>query len=55
MSISNHPVEHEELMAFLDGELSADRAAEAAEHLEQCSQCRQLAADLREVSEMVAA
>lgn len=55
MSTSNHPVEHEELMAYLDGELESGRAAEAAEHLEQCPQCRQLAADLREVSEMVAA
>jgi Domain of unknown function (DUF4349)/Putative zinc-finger len=55
MSISNHPVEHQELMAYLDGELPAGRAADTAAHLEQCPECRQLAADLREVSEMLAA
>jgi Domain of unknown function (DUF4349)/Putative zinc-finger len=55
MSISNHPVEHEELMAYLDGELSPDRATESAEHLEQCPECRQVAADLRGVSETLVA
>src|SRR5262245_52409637 len=53
MSTSNHPVEHEELMAYLDGELEPNRAGDTAEHLEQCPQCRQLAADLRDVSEML--
>src|SRR6516225_4979772 len=55
MSISNHPLEHEEIMAYLDGELPPERAAEAASHLERCSQCKQLAADLREVSQMMMA
>lgn len=55
MSIGKDPIAHEELMAYLDGELAPDRAAETAEHLEQCPQCRQLAADLRDVSEMLTA
>jgi primosomal protein N'' len=55
MSVSNHPVEQEELMAYLDGELSPDRTATAAGHLEECPQCRQLVAELEEVSEMLGA
>ncbi|HEY6274472.1 MAG TPA: DUF4349 domain-containing protein [Terriglobales bacterium] len=55
MSITNHPVEQEELMAYLDGELSPDRSATTAGHLEECPQCRQLAAELEEVSEMLGA
>lgn len=46
----NHPVEQEELMAYLDGELPADQAVAAAAHLEQCPECRKLAGDLRGVS-----
>jgi Domain of unknown function (DUF4349)/Putative zinc-finger len=51
MSRVNHPIEQEELMAYLDGELSTERAAAAVAHLEQCAQCQRLAADLREVSQ----
>ena len=36
MSSNRHPIEQEELMAYLDGELSADEATEALSHLEQC-------------------
>src|SRR5262245_60268617 len=43
---SQHPVEPPELMAYLDGELSPDRAAETASHLEDCRECQSLAADL---------
>jgi Domain of unknown function (DUF4349)/Putative zinc-finger len=50
MNKSNHPIEQEELMAYLDGELSTDRAAAAVAHLEQCQECQRLAADLRAVS-----
>jgi hypothetical protein len=53
MSISNHPVEQEELMAYLDGEISPERAGETASHLEHCRECQQLAADFREVSQML--
>jgi hypothetical protein len=51
MSPNRHPIEHEELMAYLDGELSAEQATEALSHLELCSECQTLAADLRGVSQ----
>ena len=51
MSSNRHPIEQEELMAYLDGELSADEATEALSHLEQCSECQTLAADFRNVSQ----
>jgi hypothetical protein len=51
MSRVNHPIEQEELMAYLDGELSTERAAAAVAHIEQCTECQRLAADLREVSQ----
>src|SRR5215467_9195423 len=51
MSKSNHPIEQEELMAYLDGELATDRAVAAAAHLEHCAECQELAADLRKLSQ----
>jgi anti-sigma factor RsiW len=51
MNISNHPIEQEQLMAYLDGELRPDRAAETASHLANCVECRKLAGDLQEVSQ----
>lgn len=51
MSRSNHPIEQEELMAYLDGELAANRAVAAAAHLEHCAECQELAADLRKLSQ----
>lgn len=48
--MNTHPIEQEELMAYLDGELSTDRAATAATHLEQCRECQGLAADIESVS-----
>jgi len=45
-----HALEPEELMAYLDGELPAARAAEAIAHLDRCAHCQELAADLRRVS-----
>ena len=35
-----HPVEPEELMAYLDGELSSDRTTVATEHLRDCAECQ---------------
>jgi uncharacterized protein DUF4349 len=46
----NHPIEQEELMAYLDGELPVDRASGAAAHLERCWDCQGLAAHLQSVS-----
>lgn len=51
MSKSNHPIEQEELMAYLDGELATNRAVAAAAHLEHCAECQELAADLRNLSQ----
>jgi hypothetical protein len=51
MSRNNHPIEQEELMAYLDGELATDRAVAAAAHLEHCAECQELAADLRKLSQ----
>lgn len=47
---SKHPIEPDELMAYLDGELATNRATVAAAHLEQCSDCQVSAAELRDVS-----
>ena len=49
-----HTMEPEEMMAYLDGELAGDRAAEAMAHLERCAECQMLAADLRRVSNELA-
>ena len=51
MNKITHPIEPEELMAYLDGELSAERAAEAAAHLGECGECKQLVTGLRGVSQ----
>jgi anti-sigma factor RsiW len=47
---STHPFELEEVMAYLDGEISADRASEIAQHMQQCGECRELAAGFRNLS-----
>jgi negative regulator of sigma E activity len=51
MSTNTHPIEQEELMAYLDGELPAYQATEALLHLELCSECQAFAADFRGVSQ----
>jgi hypothetical protein len=53
MNQATHPVEQEEVMAYLDGELPAERAAELAGHLQECAHCAALAADLRGISQQV--
>lgn len=50
MSKVNHPIEQEELMAYLDGELPPDQMVSAAAHLEQCRECQGVASDLQGVS-----
>ncbi|HEY1524732.1 MAG TPA: zf-HC2 domain-containing protein [Candidatus Angelobacter sp.] len=50
MSANRHPIEQEELMAYLDGELPTSQATEALSHLELCPECQTLAADFRVVS-----
>jgi hypothetical protein len=51
MSTNRHPLEPEELMAYLDGELPADRATDALSHQELCPECQTLAADFRGISQ----
>jgi hypothetical protein len=51
---SAHPLQEEELMAYLDGELRPDLASIAAAHLERCSECRATAAGMRELSQRLA-
>jgi Domain of unknown function (DUF4349)/Putative zinc-finger len=46
-----HPVEPEELMAYLDGELTAERATATAAHLGECTECQKVVAELRSVSQ----
>jgi hypothetical protein len=50
MNKTIHPIEPEDLMAYLDGELPADRAAEASAHLKECGECQGLIGELRSVS-----
>jgi len=51
MSTSRHSIEQEELMAYLDGELPPEQAAEALSHLELCPECQTLTADFRGLSQ----
>jgi hypothetical protein len=50
MPMNTHPVTNEDVMAYLDGELSPEAAAEMTAHLTQCRACQDVAADLQGVS-----
>ncbi len=50
MQMNTHPATEEDLMAYLDGELSPGAASEMAAHLERCKECQAVAADLQSVS-----
>ena len=51
MILNNHPVEQEDLMAYLDGELSRRPGGrETLAHLERCTECQTVISDLRSVS-----
>lgn len=52
---STHPFEQEEVMAYLDGEISANRASEIAQHMQQCAGCQEVAASFRNLSHELAA
>jgi len=47
MNAAAHPVAPEEVMAFLDGELSADSISSVAAHVNECTQCSQIRDSLR--------
>ena len=53
MSIKSHPFTNVDVMAYLDGELSPEAAAEMTTHLTQCRACQDIAADLQAVSRQV--
>jgi hypothetical protein len=48
--MSKHPVEAEELQAYLDHELAPARQLEVAKHVEGCKECSAMIADLQKVS-----
>jgi anti-sigma factor RsiW len=48
---AQHAFDAEEVMAYLDGELEARRAAALAAHLVSCSQCQEVAQGFRALSE----
>jgi hypothetical protein len=48
--MNTHPVTNEDVMAYLDGELSPEAGAEVTAHLAQCRACQDIAADLQGVS-----
>src|SRR5580658_569116 len=50
MNTTAHPVAPEEVMAFLDGELSAGDAQAVSAHLDGCAECSALAKQLRGTS-----
>jgi len=50
MTAVEHAVPQDELMAYLDGELSPARALAVHDHLEHCVTCQALAAELQQVS-----
>src|SRR5262249_52375630 len=53
-SATSHPVEREELMAFLDGQPCGDAKAVAA-HLESCGECQAVVEQLRLTTAKLAA
>jgi hypothetical protein len=48
---AQHAFDAEEVMAYLDGELEARRAAELAAHLVSCGECQEVAQGFRALSE----
>jgi Domain of unknown function (DUF4349)/Putative zinc-finger len=54
MSTSTHPIAPEEVMAFLDGELSGAGAQAVSNHLQQCAECNAIAHKFRATSHSLA-
>ncbi len=48
--MTRHPVEPEELQAFLDKELAPARKTEVGRHIQDCQECKAMIADLQKVS-----
>jgi Domain of unknown function (DUF4349)/Putative zinc-finger len=51
MSSTTHPIAPEEIMAFLDGQLSAEHAQSVSAHMEGCSDCRTLTQQLQSTTQ----
>jgi hypothetical protein len=54
MNTTTHPFAPEEIMAFVDGELSADRAQSISSHIDQCTECQEVAKSVRLTSQKMA-
>src|SRR5690348_4252152 len=54
MTAHEHPFAPEDLMAYVDGELTAIERARVTAHLEQCGACRDTIAAMRQVSDDLA-
>jgi hypothetical protein len=54
MNITAHPMAPEEVMAFLDGELSAAEGQAVSAHIERCADCAKLAEQFRSTSQSLA-
>ena len=50
MNTMTHPVAPEDVMAFLDAELAADKAQSVSSHLEGCAKCREIKDAFRSLS-----
>ena len=50
MNLTAHPVTPEEVMAFLDGELSAAEVQAVSAHLDDCSECAKILSRSRSLS-----
>jgi hypothetical protein len=50
MNIAPHTVSPEEVMAFLDGELTPEKASAISQHLEDCPECAYVAEQFRQTS-----
>src|SRR5258708_826651 len=50
INTTKHEFQPEEVMAFLDGELSAERAAALSHHLRQCQECAAVATGFKRIS-----
>jgi uncharacterized protein DUF4349/putative zinc finger protein len=51
MNTSTHTIAPQEVMAFVDGELSSARKDSVARHIAECEQCRQVATEIRRSSQ----
>jgi len=54
MPLAIHSFSKEEVMAFLDGELSGDRAVAVAQHLEVCEECQEHVSEFQGLARQLA-